>query len=66
MVAVCNDANQLLTGKDVASAKVKATIEGEGRADKVIVFKFKRKKQYKRTIGHRQDFTKVKIGEILV
>ena len=66
VVAVCNDANQLLTGKDVASAKVKATIEGEGRADKVIVFKFKRKKQYKRTIGHRQDFTKVKIGEILV
>jgi large subunit ribosomal protein L21 len=66
VVAVCNDANQLLTGKDVASAKVKATIEGAGRADKIIVFKFKRKKQYKRTIGHRQDFTKVKIGEILV
>lgn len=66
VVAVCNDANQLLTGKDVASAKVKATIEGEGRTPKVLVFKFKRKKQYKKTIGHRQDFTKVKIGEILV
>jgi large subunit ribosomal protein L21 len=66
VLAVFNDANQLLTGSDVASAKVKATIEGEGRADKIIVFKFKRKKQYKRTIGHRQDFTKVKIGEILV
>ncbi|TFG36652.1 MAG: 50S ribosomal protein L21, partial [Candidatus Aminicenantes bacterium] len=33
--------------------------------DKVVVFKFKRKKQYKRTIGHRQDFTSVKVGEIL-
>ena len=34
------------------------------RGDKVIVFKFKRKKQYKKTIGHRQSFTTVKVGEI--
>jgi len=31
----------------------------------VIVFKFKRKKQYKKTIGHRQSFTAVKIDEIV-
>ena len=36
---------------------VKATIVGNGRGPKIIVFKFKRKKQYKRTIGHRQSFT---------
>ena len=36
-----------------------------GRGDKIIVFKFKRKKQYKKTIGHRQSFTEVKVGEIL-
>ena len=36
-------------------ATVKATITGNGRGDKIIVFKFKRKKQYKRTIGHRQN-----------
>ena len=36
---------------------------GAGRGDKIIVFKFKRKKQYKKTIGHRQAFTEVKIGE---
>jgi large subunit ribosomal protein L21 len=66
VVAVYNDANQLLTGKEVESARVKGTIQGDGRGDKIIVFKFKRKKQYKRTIGHRQDFTKVKISEILV
>jgi len=30
------------------------------------VFKFKRKKQYKRTIGHRQNYTELKIGEITV
>ena len=31
------------------------TITAHGRGDKIIVFKFKRKKQYKRTIGHRQN-----------
>ena len=36
------------------------------RAAKIIVFKFKRKKQYKKTIGHRQSFTEVKVGDILV
>ena len=35
------------------------------RGDKVIVFKFKRKKQYKRTIGHRQNYTAVTVNEIL-
>jgi large subunit ribosomal protein L21 len=31
----------------------------------VLVFKFKRKQQYKRTIGHRQDYTEVRVGEII-
>jgi large subunit ribosomal protein L21 len=52
-------------GELVSGGSVKATIMGNGRADKVLVFKFKRKKQYKRTIGHRQSFTEVKVGEIL-
>jgi len=46
--------------------RVKATIMGNGRGDKIIVFKFKRKKQYKKTIGHRQSYTQLKVGEILV
>jgi len=54
------------SGELVSGGTVKATIVGNGRGDKVIVFKFKRKKQYKRTIGHRQSFTEVKVGEILV
>jgi large subunit ribosomal protein L21 len=52
-------------GELVAGGRVKATITGNDRGDKVIVFKFKRKKQYKKTIGHRQSFTEVKVGEIL-
>jgi len=53
-------------GELVAGGHVKATIVGGDRADKIIVFKFKRKKQYKKTIGHRQSFTEVKVGDIVV
>jgi len=63
-LAVFQDGGELLAGADVG--KVKATIVASGRGKKVLVFKFKRKKQYKRTQGHRQDFTDVKVGEILV
>ena len=59
--AAFNDA-----GEPVTVESVKATIVGGDRADKILVFKFKRKKQYKKTIGHRQSFTEVKVGEILV
>jgi len=53
-------------GELTAGGTVKATILGNGRGDKVLVFKFKRKKQYKKTIGHRQSYTEVKVGDILV
>lgn len=55
----------LKVGEQLASAKVTGKIVGEGRGDKVVVFKFKRKKQYKRTQGHRQDYTAVQVDEIL-
>ena len=63
-LAVFQDGGELLAG--AAAGKVKGTIVASGRGKKVLVFKFKRKKQYKRTQGHRQDFTEVKVGEILV
>jgi len=56
----------LVVGPDLGQATMKGTIVGNGRGKKVLVFKFKRKKQYKRTIGHRQDFTEVKMGDIPV
>ena len=43
---------------------LKGTIVANGRSPKVLVFKFKPKKQYKKTIGHRQDFTDVKIEDL--
>ena len=48
------------------SAKVLGTVVAEGRGDKILVFHFKRKKQYKKTQGHRQSFTRIKINEIHV
>ncbi len=66
VLAVFKDPDQMLTGSALRGAKVLATITAQGRGDKVLVFKFKRKKQYKRTIGHRQDFTRVKVTDIQV
>ena len=51
-------------GKDAkfgGGATVQATVVGHGKGDKVIVFKKKRRKQYKRKQGHRQGFTEIKI-----
>ena len=47
------------------SGKINGTITANGRGKKILVFKFKRKKQYKRTIGHRQDYTEVRFGDLV-
>jgi large subunit ribosomal protein L21 len=49
----------------VENAVVKATILANDRARKVRVLKYKRKKQYRRTTGHRQNYSEVKIDEIV-
>src|SRR3954470_13099573 len=46
--------------------KVSARVLGEGRGEKILVFHYKRKKQYKKMQGHRQPFTQVQITEISV
>ena len=52
--------------QDLSGSKVLASVVGEGRGEKILVFHFKRKKQYKKMQGHRQNFVEVKINEILV
>jgi large subunit ribosomal protein L21 len=47
-----------------STAKVTAEIVGDGRAAKILVFHLKRKKQYKKLQGHRQNFTEVRIKSI--
>jgi large subunit ribosomal protein L21 len=50
----------------VAGASVTGEIVGHGKDRKVIIFKWKRRKNYRRKQGHRQKFTEVRIGEIMV
>jgi large subunit ribosomal protein L21 len=47
-----------------SAAKVTAEVLGEGRGEKILVFHLKRKKQYKKLQGHRQNFTEVRIKAI--
>ena len=49
----------------VAGATVKATVVAQGRGDKVRIFKMRRRKNYHRTQGHRQNYTELKIDSIV-
>jgi large subunit ribosomal protein L21 len=60
VVAVFNDGQ---VGAQ-ADARVVGEVVGEGRGAKVLVFHYKRKKQYKKLRGHRQSYTAVRITEI--
>jgi len=75
--SVVSDENQTIEFSDVlavsgepgtvavpSTAKVIAEVLGEGRGDKILVFHLKRKKQYKKLQGHRQNFTEVRIKAI--
>ena len=63
-VLLVNDGEKLITCEDAAAATVTAEVLGHGKADKVIVFKFKKRKGYKRTRGHRQNLTLIKVTDI--
>jgi len=65
-VVMVEDGGNVQTGAPLSNAKVEATILETDRADKIIIFKKKRKKQYRRTRGHRQSFTAVRIEKISV
>jgi len=54
----------LKVGADVEGASVKATVVENGKGKKVIVYKYKRKSGYHKKIGHRQQYTQVRIEAI--
>ena len=60
------DDNTYIGRPTVEGAVVKGVVEKVGQGDKVLVFKYKKKKQYRRTRGHRQHFSEVRIGTISV
>ena len=63
-VLFVNDGDAKVGNPTVAGATVEASVIKEGRAKKVIVYKYKRKTGYHKKNGHRQLFTKVKIEKI--
>lgn len=64
-ILVLSKDEKLVVGKPVVEgAKVVATVLAQGKAKKIIVFKYKRKKDYRRKQGHRQPYTKLQIEKI--
>jgi large subunit ribosomal protein L21 len=64
-VLLGSDGNNVQTGvPSLAGAKVTGEIVRHGRGEKIVVFKFKRRKNYARKQGHRQGFTEVRISDI--
>ena len=64
VLATTDDSSTKVGAPLVDGAKVTATVVDHGREPKIIVFKKKRRKQYKRTKGHRQGYTTLKIDSI--
>ena len=64
VLATTDDQKTSVGAPAVEGVKVSATVLDHGRAPKIIVFKKKRRKHYKRTRGHRQGFTTLKIDSI--
>jgi large subunit ribosomal protein L21 len=63
---VVNGGEQPLIGRPVVDgARVSCRVLGHGRERKVIIFKFKRRKHYRRKNGHRQDFTTLRVDKIM-
>ncbi len=63
-VILLADEKGIAVGAEVESAKVTATVVAQGKAKKIIVFKYKAKKNERKKQGHRQPFTEVKVTAI--
>ena len=66
VLTVVNDGDVKVGAPTVAGAKVTAKVAKQGKADKIFVFKYRAKSNYRKRQGHRQPYTKVEIGKISV
>ena len=64
VLLVSNDGELKVGSPIVEGAKVTATVEDQNKDKKIVVFKYKPKKQYRKKHGHRQPYTLVKIDSI--
>jgi large subunit ribosomal protein L21 len=66
-VLLTSDGESVRTGAPtVKGAKVVAEVLGEVKGEKLYIFKFKRRKGYRRKTGHRQKFTDVRVTDLTV
>jgi large subunit ribosomal protein L21 len=63
--ALRTDGDFKVGSPSVEGARVVGTVVGHGKAEKELIFKYKRRKFYRRKRGHRQPFTEVKISQIV-
>jgi large subunit ribosomal protein L21 len=63
-VLMVADGENIAVGSPLVETAVSATVLSHGRGDKIRVFKMKRRKNYRRTQGHRQSFTEIQITSI--
>ena len=64
VLTVVNDGDVKVGAPTVAGAKVTAKVAKQGKADKICVFKYRAKSNYRKRQGHRQPFTQVEITSI--
>lgn len=64
VLVISDDSQNVVGGPHVEGASVTATVRGHGLEKKVVVFKIKRRKNYRRRNGHRQKYTEIRIDEI--
>lgn len=63
-VVMLNNDGKIACGKEVENSKVVAEVVAQDKAKKIVVFKYKSKKNERKRQGHRQPFTALKIAEI--
>ena len=63
-VLMLGDGEKISLGDALKNAAVTATVKGHGRADKVRIVKFRRRKHHRKQMGHRQHYTEIEITGI--
>ena len=66
VLMVSGEGEALVGTPIVENAAVRATVLGHGRGKKIVVFKMKRRKKYRRRNGHRQDYTEIQVDDIVL
>lgn len=64
VLMVCDGDSVAVGSPELAGASVSATVLSHGRGDKIDIVKFRRRKHYRRQMGHRQNYTELKIEGI--